>query len=59
MDGRIGGLVFIEPGRKFSTGLADVHFTIRARNSVNPSLTAGIRWDIRLHVSNVYTFRLV
>ena len=37
------GLVFIEPGRKVSTGLADVHFNTRARNSVNPSLTAGIR----------------
>ena len=37
------GLVLIEPGRKVSTGLADVHFTTCARNSVNPSLTAGIR----------------
>ena len=31
------GLVFIEPGRKVYTGLADVHFTL------NPSLTTGIR----------------
>ena len=43
------GLVFIEPGRKVSTGLADVHFTTRARNTVNPSLTAGIKLETKLH----------